>query len=169
MSSKCIFGALAACVFLAMPATAQSQQPAPTAPAATAPAPAMASGQWRASKLIGVDVYNEQNEKLGDINEVLLDHSGKVAGVVIGVGGFLGMGQHDVLVTFDKLKWVNEPVRMATVPPTGTTGTAPPAATTGTATPARPARVATEKWYPDHAVLSATKDQLKAMAQFKYN
>jgi PRC-barrel domain len=50
------------------------------------------------------NVYNEQNEKLGDINEVLLDKSGKATGVVIGVGGFLGMGEHDVMVGFDKLK-----------------------------------------------------------------
>ena len=50
------------------------------------------------SKLIGLNVYNEQNEKLGDINEILLDKSGKVEGVVIGVGGFLGMGEHDIKV-----------------------------------------------------------------------
>src|SRR6478736_1612626 len=70
-------------------------------------------GQWRASKLVGVDVYNEGNEKIGDINEVILDKSGKVANVIIGVGGFLGMGEHYVAVDFDKLKWVNEPVRSA--------------------------------------------------------
>jgi sporulation protein YlmC with PRC-barrel domain len=43
-----------------------------------------------ASKLIGLNVYNDQNEKLGDISELLVDKSGKVDGVVIGVGGFLG-------------------------------------------------------------------------------
>ena len=46
---------------------------------------------------------------------------------------------------------------------------APAATTTGASVPTRPARTATEKWYPDHAVLSATKDQLKSMTQFKYN
>ena len=46
-----------------------------------------------ASKLIGLNVYNDQNEKLGDINEILLDQSDKATGAVIGVGGFLGMGQ----------------------------------------------------------------------------
>jgi len=35
-------------------------------------------GQWRSSKLIGVDVYNEANEKVGDIEELILDKSGKV-------------------------------------------------------------------------------------------
>ena len=43
------------------------------------------------------------------------------------------------------------------------------AATTRTDTTASAPRAATEQWYPDHAVLSATKDQLKAMPQFKYS
>jgi len=164
MHSKYL-GALLASAMLVTPAFAQSTTTTPNrpaAPAATNIAPMAHSGEWRASKLIGVNVYNEQDEKLGDVNEILLDKSGKVQGVVIGVGGFLGMGQHDVMVSYDKLKWVNEPARtsMTTTTPT----------TTGAANaPARPARSATEKWYPDHAVLNATKDQLKAMSQFKYN
>ena len=59
---------------------------------------------WRSSKLIGLNVYNDQNEKLGDINEILLDKSGKVEGVVIGVGGFLGMGEKLVAVAFSDLQ-----------------------------------------------------------------
>jgi PRC-barrel domain len=51
-------------------------------------------GEWRASKLVGVNVYNEANEKIGDINEVILDKSGKVANVILGGCGFLGMGEH---------------------------------------------------------------------------
>src|SRR3712207_6623732 len=43
-------------------------------------------GQWRASKLEGLDVYNNNNEKVGDISEVLVDQSGKIQAVVIGVG-----------------------------------------------------------------------------------
>src|ERR1022692_5018706 len=72
-------------------------------------------GEWRASKLVGVNVYNEANEKIGDINEVILDKSGKVANVILGVGGFLGMGEHYVAIAFDKLKWVDEPGRSMTV------------------------------------------------------
>ena len=126
-------------------------------------------GQWRASKVIGVNVYNENNEKIGDIQEIIIDKSAKVDNVVLGVGGFLGMGEHYVAVPMEKLKWVDEPVR------TSSTTTAPAdkstvGATTGEANRAnRPARAAEEKWYPDHAVLNATKDQLKAMPQFKYN
>jgi sporulation protein YlmC with PRC-barrel domain len=130
-------------------------------------------GEWRASKLVGINVYNDANEKIGDINEIILDKSGKVANVILGVGGFLGLGEHYVAVAYDKLKWVNEPARTSTV--------APPAdkpkvavndagAVTGEVNRSNgpPARAATENWYPNHAVYSASKDQLKAMPQFRY-
>src|ERR1700712_507607 len=81
-------------------------------------------GEWRASKLVGVDVYNEANEKIGDINEIILDKSGKAANVILGVGGFLGMGEHYVAVAYDKLKWVNEPARTSTTTPTADKPTA---------------------------------------------
>src|SRR5476651_1811151 len=71
-------------------------------------------GQWRSSKVVGVDVYNEANEKVGNIEELILDKFGRVEHVVLGVGGFLGIGEHYVAVAFDKLKWVNEPVRSTT-------------------------------------------------------
>ena len=133
-------------------------------------------GNWRASKLMGLDVYNEANEKLGDINELILDKNGKVNAVVIGVGGFLGMGEHDIAVSMDKLKFVEEPVR--------TSSTAP--ATTARETTTRAARDTTgaandhdhhhdrthrgcERLDADHAMMSGTKDQLKAMPQFKYS
>jgi sporulation protein YlmC with PRC-barrel domain len=118
---------------------------------------------WRASKLKGLNVYNDKNEKLGDINEILLDKSGKVDGVVIGVGGFLGMGEHDIKVEMSKLIFVNEPVRTSSTTTTTTTGAGNRPATTTTTT-------ADHKWYPDHAILSgATKDSLKSMPQFKYD
>ena len=115
MRSKLLIGGLLASVMI-VPALAQSNPPASTTPpaaAATTPAPAAVahSDMWRSSKLIGLNVYNDQNEKLGDISEILLDKSGKVEGVVIGVGGFLGMGEHDIKVDMAKLKFVDEPVR----------------------------------------------------------
>ena len=61
---------------------------------------------WRASKLEGVNVYNQQDEHVGDISEVLVNKDGEVEAVVIGVGGFLGIGQRDVAVPFDALEWV---------------------------------------------------------------
>jgi len=136
-------------------------------------------GEWRASKLVHVDVYNEANEKIGDINDVILDRSGKVANVILGVGGVLGVGERYVAVAFDKLKWVDQPVTSttasttsapATAPtttsaPDGTTQTTTGAATTTTTTTTTSAST---RWYPDRAVYNATKDELKAMPEFKY-
>jgi hypothetical protein len=99
-------------------------------------------------------------------HEILLDKSGKIEGVVIGVGGFLGMGEHDIKVDMSKLKFVDEPVRTSATTSTTTTTTGEanrPATTTTT-------RSTEKQWYPNHAVLSgASKEQLKSMPQFKYN
>src|SRR3954470_18927046 len=46
-------------------------------------------GQWRASKLEGLNVYNTNDEKIGDISELIVDTNGKIQAVVVGVGGFL--------------------------------------------------------------------------------
>ena len=126
-----------ACTLASPLAMAQNTAMTPSAAAA----PVSAAGQWRASKLVGVNIYNEQNEKIGDINDVLIDRSGKVDGVVISVGGFLGMSEHNVMMRMDQIKFANE---------AGTT-------TTGG-----------KQWYPDRGTVNATKDQLKAMHELKY-
>ena len=169
MISKYIATALVSTALMTGVASAQT---ATTNRVDTATTSAMhREGEWRASKLAGVNVYNEANEKIGDINDVILDKSGKAANVILGVGGFLGMGEHLVAVSFDKLKWVNEPVSSTSA----STSTAPanspaknidnPRTTTGAATTST---TRNDNWYPDHAVYNATKDQLKAMPQFKY-
>jgi sporulation protein YlmC with PRC-barrel domain len=60
-------------------------------------------GEIRASKLIGTSVKNSAGETIGNVNEVVLGSDGKVAAVVIGVGGFLGLGEREVAVNFDSL------------------------------------------------------------------
>jgi sporulation protein YlmC with PRC-barrel domain len=172
MRYNLLVGGLLASIAL-VPALAQSNPPASSQPpAATAtPSPTATKAQgnlWRASKLKGLNVYNEQNEKLGDISEILIDKSGKVDGIVIGVGGFLGMGQHDIKVEMSKLKFVDEPVRTSsTSTSTGTTGTNTRATTAASSTASS---ANDHKWYPDHAILSgASKDQLKSMPQFKFD
>lgn len=143
--------------------------PAPGASTSSSTTQANLKGNWRASKLVGLAVYNESNEKLGDISELLLDNSGKVNAVVIGIGGFLGVGQHDIAVSFDQLKWVNEPVRTASSDRApASPGMSPSTTTTGAASGSA-ASTPRDHWYPDHAVMSGTKDQLKAMPAFKYS
>jgi sporulation protein YlmC with PRC-barrel domain len=123
---------------------------------------ASSAGEWQGSKLIHMNVYNNQDEKIGDIKELMTNKSGQIERVVIGVGGFLGMGEHDVAVKFDQLKWVNEPAKSAS-----SANNTRSSGTTGAASSSRSDN--TNRTYPDHALLNATKDQLKAMPEFKYN
>jgi len=174
-----VAAALLSVTALSGSAYAQTAQPGDrTTPAVTTSKSAdklMLKGQWRATKLMGLNVYNDANEKLGDINELILDKDGKVSAVVIGVGGFLGMGEHDIAVSMDKLKFKEEAVRTSATTTTTTTRESTTGAATTTApaaTTTAPARTTTANandWTPDHAVMSATKDQLKALPQFKYS
>ena len=193
--------ALAGAALIALPAAAQTTAtPNTTTKAEADKAPAMyemKAGQWRATKLTGIAVYNNNNEKIGDVNEMIVSRDGKVEAVVIGVGGFLGMGEHLAAVPFDKVKWVDTPreqtVSTRTTTTTTGSGTSSPATpptpsaaadgtdrTTVTTTTDRPVTTAPAtttttarndpyRGYPDHAVVDMTKDQLKALPEVKYN
>lgn len=66
--------------------------------------------QWLASNLEGLDVYSSNNgDKIGDISDLIFDSSGKVQTVVIGVGAYLGIGEREIALPFDQIKFVNEP------------------------------------------------------------
>lgn len=97
------FGLLLAAPVLAQTTTVPKSEATPAAAAKTGQAGDMfyaQRGEWRASKLLGLKVTNAANETIGDINEVLIDKTGKVAAIVIGVGGFLGMGERHAAVAF---------------------------------------------------------------------
>ena len=64
-----------------------------------------ASDQMAVSKLTGTDVRNAAGENLGDINDVLVDKSGKPTVAIIGVGGFLGIGEKNVGIPFQALQF----------------------------------------------------------------
>ena len=64
---------------------------------------AQATNQHMASDVIGAPVVNNQNEEIGDVNDAVIDPSGKVAALVIGVGGFLGVGEKDAAVSIDSV------------------------------------------------------------------
>ena len=119
--------------------------------------------------MVGLSVYNDKNESIGSINDMITDKNGKIVAVVIGVGGFLGVGEHLVAVPFDKVKFSSEPVAYsgtASAPAGGAsgskTGTTTGAATSTTTSKPNP-------WWPDHAIFNATKDELKGMPEFKYS
>jgi sporulation protein YlmC with PRC-barrel domain len=177
MFVKSLTAALAGTALLATIASAQTPPPTTdranpgSASSATISSSSLQS-DWRASKVVGLKVYNDSNESVGSINDLLMDKSGAVKIAVIGVGGFLGMGEHLVAVPYDKLKFVNEAVAYTgtgagSTKSTTTTGAAmdKPAATTTTTTTSS----SSSKWYPDHAVFNASKDDLKNMPEFKYS
>jgi sporulation protein YlmC with PRC-barrel domain len=65
---------------------------------------AQSASEWRASKLIGAKVYGPDNKSIGEINDIVLAGSGQTQAAVIGVGGFLGVGEKEVAVPFDALQ-----------------------------------------------------------------
>src|SRR3984957_11789227 len=165
MSVKHISAALAASALLASVAFAQT----PTATTDRMAPSQMSSslhGDWRASKLVGLNVYSDNNQSIGSINDLLMDKSGNIKAAVIGVGGFLGVGEHLVAIPFEKIKFVNEPVAY-----TGTAGnfSRPPMSTTTGSASTSTTTSKSNTWCPDHAVFNATKDELKAMPEFKYS
>jgi sporulation protein YlmC with PRC-barrel domain len=180
MFLKSVIAGLAGSALLATVALAET--PAAT-PGTTSAAPISSSslhGDWRTSKVVGLNVYNDKNESIGSINDLLTDKNGSIKAAVLGVGGFLGVGAHLVAVPFDKIKFVSEPVPYTGMANsqngTGSKGSASPPITTGAATgttTSAPAASGTASkanpWAPDHAVYNATKDQLKAMPEFKYS
>ncbi len=121
MSRKVLL-ATAACAALAFPAMAQTTAPStpstpmtPSSPTTPATPPAMSApgpvtdmfysgswmpSHWRASDAMGQAVYNRANEKIGDVEELLIDGDGRILAAVVGVGGFMGIGEQKVAVTY---------------------------------------------------------------------
>jgi sporulation protein YlmC with PRC-barrel domain len=104
----------------ATPGTPGTPAPAPATPAAptTSPATPAAGADASASatqteaitgwsvkdKIMGKAVHNEKDEKIGDINDVVLASDGKAAYFIVGAGGFLGMGERNVAIPFEEIK-----------------------------------------------------------------
>lgn len=163
-------------IALAAASSAAAQTPAPGAspppqaqPSASAPADSKAggqfitraqAGQWRASKLVGIDIYGPDNAKLGDVDELLMDQNGTVVALVIGIGGFLGMGVKEVALPMKAVRW-------EMTPRTTSSGSSPgrDAKPSGSTTAAAPPA---ERDYPAYGVIQMTKEQLQNAPTFHY-
>jgi hypothetical protein len=66
--------------------------------------PSMIKRGFRASKLIGSQVTNEKNQKIGEIDEIIIDAANKATFAVLEVGGFLGLGAHKIAVPYESLR-----------------------------------------------------------------
>ena len=102
----------------AAPATPSMQSTTPSATAPTAVAPTNTTDtaevpatyiteqsptQVSANDYIGQKVYNGANESIGDINDIILEKNGGIVAAVVGVGGFLGIGEKDVAVPMENI------------------------------------------------------------------
>ena len=176
--------ALAGSVALAEQAGAADQGPAPAAqPAGPQSEDAAPAGgqfidkqnmnEWRAPKLVGIDVYGADDKKVGKIKDILMNHDGKAEAVVIGVGGFLGIGSKDVALPFEAVHWKTEGRVVASQPPPPSTGglgssggqqPAPPPPPKKT----DPAATEASQGYPDKAMIDMTEAELKSAPEFQY-
>lgn len=106
---KTIMAATAISAFALTSALAQSTTPPATTPSTTVQSTAPADthsnfvarqtpDQWLASKFRGTDVIGTNEEKIGDVSDILFDKDGKILAYVVGVGGFLGIGSKDVAI-----------------------------------------------------------------------
>jgi sporulation protein YlmC with PRC-barrel domain len=131
--------------------------------------------EWRAPKLIGVDVYGADNKKIGAIKDILINHEGSAQAVVIGVGGFLGIGEKDVAVSFHSVQWQTESRALPTQSPMPPGG-APLSPSDNAQQPApqpmpkmtNSAETEASQGYPDKAMINMTLAQLKSAPAFQY-
>jgi sporulation protein YlmC with PRC-barrel domain len=61
--------------------------------------------EWRMANYLGKPIVNASGEKIGDVSDVLFERSGKITSVVIGVGGFLGLGAKQVAIPFEAVTY----------------------------------------------------------------
>jgi sporulation protein YlmC with PRC-barrel domain len=110
-----------------------SQKQALNMPAETPNFINLDSRDMLSSNVVGLDIYNDQNNDIGKIQDIAFDSSNRVMGYILSVGGFLGMGTHYVAVDPDAVKVTYD--------------------------------ASNKVW---RATMNATKDQLKAAPEFKY-
>jgi hypothetical protein len=92
---KIVFGAiLLSSAALIAPAMAQTA-PTPTAPPIVKP---VSTNSVLSSNLIGLNVANAGNENIGEVKDLVLGTGNMLTGVILSVGGFLGMGEHYVVI-----------------------------------------------------------------------
>jgi sporulation protein YlmC with PRC-barrel domain len=143
----------------------------------------MESNHVMASDLIGTRVVGANNESIGDINDVIMDRNGQIMAAVVGVGGFLGIGEKDVAVPFNALEFMNAQQAQAmnnnsaggnnNVATTGSTTATGNTATTGSGASGTAgssnmtaSNTSSNQNQPERVVLRMTKDQLQAAPAF---
>ena len=108
MSKTTLTAAVALLMAASLPVYAQtsssSTSSSASAPSKSVSATQLQPGQIRATQMDGATVYDTQNQKVGDVKDIILDKDGKVAAVVLDVGAFLGIGGKYVAIGMNDLK-----------------------------------------------------------------
>lgn len=127
--------------------------------------------QFMASKLIGTKVVSASNESIGDINDVIVDHNGQAVAAVVGVGGFLGMGEKNVAIPFSSLDFAsrnqaNNVTTTGSTNTTGSTGSANTAGATGSSSSFTSSIWNSSDNTPARVILHMSKEELQAAPTF---
>jgi sporulation protein YlmC with PRC-barrel domain len=109
--SRKIIAVMICLAVVGMMGNALAQQKAPVVGSISLAIPAtelvtVAKGWSAKNQIMGQDVYNDQNEKVGVVNDLIIAQDKAVSYAIIGAGGFLGMGKHDVAIRVDNFKLV---------------------------------------------------------------
>jgi sporulation protein YlmC with PRC-barrel domain len=143
-------GAVAAAALLAAALAAPAASAQPAAPS---PAPAAEAGQQqaqegrRSSQIVGSAVYNDRDERIGAVDDLIVGQDGRISEAVLSVGGFLGLGAKLVAVPYDRLRFEPRSAERAADGPA-------PAAPAGA--PAVPDPAAEERWRTDAGAAAPT-------------
>jgi sporulation protein YlmC with PRC-barrel domain len=86
------------------PQSSEMPKSAEAAPSGDAFLAKQESSDWLVGNLIGKSVVNADNESIGDVNDLVTDENGKIIAIVVGAGGFLGIGEKDVAIRFEDVK-----------------------------------------------------------------
>jgi len=123
---------------------------------------AQTADQWAFSKFKGTEVLGPDTKKVGDVTDIIFDKHGKIHGLVVGVGGFLGIGEKNVAIDMNAFKVVpySTGMNVVTTPGGGTTGTSATTNNNAAALDNDPTRVKLQ--------VTWTKDELKAAPDFQY-
>lgn len=169
MSGKHISALLSITCIVAYVGFAPAFALAQTSPAEPAPGPGVAMSpvqplaMARPDQMLGADlrgarVYGANNENVGDIRDILLERDGRVAAFIVGVGGFLGMGEKSVALPFNAFEFVS-----AGSVASATSGAARDPATTGST----PSRSSAGTMKPERIILrNMTKGDLESAPAF---
>ena len=189
MHKSCGVACLVLAFMVAGPTAAQTDSLSPASPGSVPNSPAIGAGpsapgsaskgtivleirqpdQFRSSNLRGTRVYGANNENIGEINDVLINRSGQVVAVIIGVGGFLGLGAKDVAVPMSTLVFQPGAAAANSSAAASANSTTDSAAPTPAAPPATGAAARHDNGVPDRIILTMTKEQLQNAPEFQDN